>query len=42
MQYGSRRPVRSKLDSYKAIVDARLAEYPKLTATRLFWEVHLS
>lgn len=29
----------SKLDPYKAIIEARLAEYPKLTATRLFKEV---
>ena len=39
VQYGPRRPVRSKLDPYPGIVDARLAEYPKLTATRLFREV---
>lgn len=39
VQYGPRRPVRSKLDPYKAIIDARLAEYPKLTATRLYREV---
>lgn len=36
---GRGRPVRSKLDPYKAIIDARLAEYPKLTVTRLFKEV---
>ena len=29
----------SKLDPYKAIIEARLAEYPKLTATRLVKEV---
>ena len=39
MQYGPRGPGRSKLDPYKAIIDARLAEYPKLTATRLYREV---
>ena len=32
-------PGRSKLDPYKPIIDARLADYPKLTATRLFREV---
>ncbi len=37
--YRSRAPVPSKLDPYKAIIDVRLAEYPKLTATRLFKEV---
>ena len=39
VQYGPRGPGRSKLDPYKAIIDARLAEYPKLTATRLYREV---
>lgn len=39
VQYGPRQPVRSKLDPYKAVIDARLAEYPKLTATRLYREV---
>ena len=38
-QYGPRRPVLSKLDPYKTIIDARLGEYPKLTATRLYREV---
>ena len=39
VRYRPRPPVPSKLDPYKAIIDARLAEYPKLTATRLFKEV---
>ena len=39
VRYGPRPPVPSKLDPYKAIIEARLAEYPKLTATRLFKEV---
>ena len=39
VSYRPRPPVPSKLDPYKAIIDARLAEYPKLTATRLFKEV---
>ena len=34
-----RPPVPSKLDPYKAIIEARLAEYPKLTTTRLFKDV---
>ena len=29
----------SKLDPYKGIIDARLADYPKLSAGRLFDEV---
>lgn len=29
----------SKLDPYKGIVDARLTEYTKLTATRVFKEL---
>jgi transposase len=36
--YGPRRPMPSKLDPYKPLIDARLAEYPKLTAVRLFEE----
>ena len=39
VRYRPRPPVPSKLDPYKAIIEARLAEYPKLTATRLFKEV---
>ena len=31
--------MRSKLDPYKAIIEARLAAFPKLTATRLYREV---
>ena len=36
--YGPRRPMPSKLDPYKPLIDARLAEYPRLTAVRLFEE----
>ena len=32
VRYRSRAPVPSKLDPYKAIIDVRLAEYPKLAA----------
>ena len=39
VRYRARPPVPSKLDPCKAIFEARLAEYPKLTATRLFKEV---
>ena len=39
VQYGPRRPQSSKLDSYKAIIGARLAGYPELSAVRLFKEV---
>ena len=39
VRYGPRHPRPSKLDPYKAIIDARLAQYPELSATRLFKEV---
>ena len=39
VRYGLRRPRISVLDSYKGIIDARLAEYPELSAVRLFQEV---
>ena len=37
--YRRRPPVAHKLDTYKAIIDARLEEFPKLSAKRLFDEV---
>jgi transposase len=37
--YGPRRPMPSKLDRYKPLIDARLKEYPKLAAVRLFKEI---
>jgi transposase len=37
--YRPRPPVPTKLDPYKSLVDARLAEFPELTAVRLFAEV---
>jgi len=39
VQYGPRKKGPSKLDPYKAMIRARLAEFPKLTAKRLFEEV---
>lgn len=33
-------PVARKLDPYKPIIDARLAAFPKLSAKRLFDEIH--
>ncbi|MFQ5946746.1 MAG: IS21 family transposase [Anaerolineae bacterium] len=38
-RYGPRRPMPSKLDPYKAIILARLEEFPRLSAVRLFDEV---
>ena len=38
-RYGPRAPVVTKLDQFKALIDARLAEYPRLSGTRLFAEV---
>jgi transposase len=39
VRYGPRRPVPTKLDSYKAIIEARLAAYPELSAVRLLDEI---
>ena len=39
VKYGPKPRRPSKLDPYKGIMDARLAEYPKLNAIRLFNEV---
>ena len=39
VQYGPRARRVSKLDQYKGVIDARLAEYPELSAVRLFEEV---
>jgi transposase len=38
-KYGPRPRVPTKLDAYKPIIRARLAEYPKLTAIRLLEEI---
>ena len=37
--YSARPPVPHKLDAYKGIIDTRLAEFPRLSAQRLFDEV---
>ena len=39
MRYGPRRPVPTKLDAYKAIIETRLAAYPELSAVRLLAEI---
>src|SRR5689334_2321336 len=39
VRYGPRRPVATKLDAYKSIVEARLAAYPQLSAVRLLDEI---
>jgi transposase len=39
VRYGPRRPVATKLDAYKPIIEARLAAYPQLSAVRLLEEI---
>jgi transposase len=39
VRYGPRRPVAAKLEAYTAIVEARLASYPQLSAVRLLDEI---
>ena len=39
VRYGPRPPVPTKLDAYKAIIEARLATYPQLSAVRLLDEI---
>jgi transposase len=39
VQYTPRPAVACKIDAFRSIVDTRLAEFPKLTATRLFDEI---
>ena len=39
VRYGPRRPVPTKLDAYKAIIEMRLAAYPQLSAVRLLAEI---
>src|SRR3954471_18888227 len=39
VRYGPRRPRPTKLDAYKAIIEARLAAYPALSAVRLLAEI---
>jgi len=39
VRYGPRRPVATKLDAYKPIIETRLAAYPALSAVRLLAEI---
>jgi transposase len=39
VRYGPRRPVPTKLDAYKAIIETRLAAYPELSGVRLLAEI---
>jgi transposase len=39
VRHGPRRAVPNKLDAYKAIIEARLAAYPELSAVRLLAEI---
>ena len=39
VQYASRPAVACKIDAFRPIIDTRLAEFPKLTTTRLFDEI---
>lgn len=39
VRYSPRPPVPRKLDRFRPIVEARLSEFPRLTATRLFDEI---
>src|SRR5919106_679245 len=39
VRYGPRRPVPTKLDAYKAVIETRLAAYPELSAVRLLVEI---
>jgi transposase len=39
VRYGPRPPVATKLDPFKSIVQARLAEFPELTSTRMLEEI---
>lgn len=38
-RYGPRRPIEKKLDPYKPIIESRLAEFPRLSGTRLLAEI---
>jgi transposase len=39
VRYGPRRPVATKLDAYKPIVEARLTAFPELSAVRVLTEI---
>jgi transposase len=42
VQYTPRPAVACKIDAFRPIIDTRLAEFPKLTATRLFDEIRVA
>ena len=42
MRYAARPPVTCKVDPFRGILAARLAEYPKLSAVRLFEEIRVA
>jgi transposase len=42
VQYTARPAVACKIDAFRAVIDARLAEFPRLTSTRLFDEIRAS
>jgi excisionase family DNA binding protein len=39
LRYAPRPPVARKIDAFRGIIDARLSEFPRLTATRLLEEI---
>jgi hypothetical protein len=39
VRYSPRPPVARKLDRFRGIVEARVSEFPQLTATRVFDEI---
>ncbi len=39
VRYAARPPVARKIDAFRAIIEARLTEFPRLTATRLLAEI---
>jgi transposase len=39
VQYAPQPPVARKIDGYRTIIEARLTEYPRLSATRLYEEI---
>src|SRR5512145_1558034 len=39
VRYAARPPVERKIDPFRGIIEARLAEFPRLTATRLLAEI---
>jgi hypothetical protein len=39
VHYTPRPVIPSKIDAFRPVIDARLAEFPRLTATRVFDEI---